>query len=55
MSIDPLRIEPTPAIRPVRPRSDEREQEPRRHSDPEAEQEPDGEPDDGLPHVDVRA
>ena len=55
MSIDPLRIEPTPAIRPVRERADEREREPRRHFDDDAEPEPDGEPDDGLPHVDVRA
>ena len=56
MSIDPvrLRIEPAPAIAPVRERTDDHEREPRRRSDPEGEPEREDEPDDGLPHVDVR-
>ncbi len=58
MSVDPLRpvrIEPTVAVRRVHEREDDREQDPRRHSDESQERDEDAPPDDGLPHVDVRA
>jgi hypothetical protein len=52
----PLRIEPTPAVRRVREHEDERQRDRQEQSDePGAQGEDEAPPDDGLPHVDVRA